>query len=719
MSSHAEQTSFCIIPLPVLGTLLVSCMGFSWLMVPKRGELLERLFKDKQYERVVSVLRTQADDFSSMDVSQLRRINSEQFAAISHLLNLTPREQLQNVFASRRPPEYDLYIHHIVLAAVKYVDVMPAAEALRVIEPNLSRVPDVFRVPLLRLLAQNANGSSKPDVAAACLRLACESSTADWSVAQEMIQSFRWSGQGENAFRELDQWLRTHREQLSPAHKREAEELHYTLALETGQPGRAFDLCLQQMQAQGGAPPLNLLERSYSTALQSGRTKELVPWLEKFVEALPEAKLSLAQLYQTASGPGSTKMGGYRQWCQILAQWSDWNASFETAFSLHMRLAAMGEAASLTRCLALYVFLGRTEECCELLLVLRDTPEGQKRKRQLAQLLAELGRDDESKVCYEECLKEKPDDRNLLYEYGCLHEDMGDEPASRKVFELLVQRHPEDEFAIKKLAESCIRDADYTTALSLYHRLPDAAHNHDTLENYAMIAESLDNHEAEYRALRLTTKLTSTPSIELYLSMVEAAAHMQNATLATQVLEEGLQRLPQSSQLRIALAGNHIEAERYDEGVAYLLQDNLRGSFEVVQILLSLCEVLPDSKKVLAFLGDRVESRFPLTATNRLQLAVICFNAGRTAECDRLFASVPETPDTLPLLARNRFIIGDTSEALRLLSTYLNKNAGAGPEDWVLLGDIYGQMGRTEDAVKAYDQSLVLLTADLPAAVPN
>jgi len=719
MSLPVEQPAAAsIISLPVLGLIVVSCLGLSWLMVPKQGELLERLFKDKQYERVVSVLKTQMEDVSTVDLAHLRHISSEQFTSISHLLNLTPREQLQNIFSNRRAPVYDLYIHHIALAAVRYVNVMPPAEALATIEPGLDRVPDEFRIQLLKLLAGNANGSSHPEVAGRCLQLACESKASDWTLVQEMVQSFRWSGQGASAFRGLDEWLKSRHKDLTIAQQQEADELHFTLALETGMPGQAFDLCLRQMETNGEAPPLELMKRAYSTALQSGRSRDLVPWMERFVIAMPQSKLSLAALRQ-ASEKDASQFADYRQWCHTLAQWSDWNASFDSAFSIHTRLAAMGSAESLKRCLALYVFLGRTEEYGDLLLAVRNTAEGKKYRRQLARVLAELGQDDESKAVYEECLTAEPNDKVLLYEYGCLYSDMGDEVTSRRVFEQLVQLHPQDADAIKKLAEACIRDADYPTALALYKRLPDASHDHDTRESYVMIAESLDDYEAEYAALRLTEKADKAPSVELYLNLAETATHLPDPNLSTRVLEEGHKRLPDSASIRIALASSYLETGRFDEGLAYLLDNSLRNNFEAIQLVLSLCEDLPDPRRALVFLGDGVEKRLPLTATNRLQLAVISFNAGESADSRRLFASVPETPETRLILAKSYFQTAQSTEALRVMNAHLKDGTAATPDDWVMLGDIYQQMGLRDEAVKAYDHSLAMLTADLPVPAPN
>ena len=53
------------------------------------------------------------------------------------------------------------------------------------------------------------------------------------------------------------------------------------------------------------------------------------------------------------------------------------------------------------------------------------------------------------------------------------------------------------------------------------------------------------------------------------------------------------------------------------------------------------------------------------------------------------------------------------------LSGYLKSHPQAKANDWLFLGDIYEQLGMFEEARKAYDYSLALLTADLPVTASN
>lgn len=709
-----------ILPVRVLLLMLTACLAGSWFMVPKRSELIDRLFKDKQYERVIVVLQDDVHGMKTGQLSGLQHLSSGQLTSLSRLLNLTPREQLHSIFGAKNAPEYDAYIHNIVLAAVRFVDVLPPEEAYEIISPAAQRVPEEFRAPLLVSLAHNAHAVNRPDLAASALSLASQCRDAGWQIAREMAESYRWSGQPAMAARQLRSWLGSHRSRLSAGEQKEARDLSFSLALESGSPGEAFEISLLELKDAAAADRITpeLMETSLNLALQSSRTTEMLPWLKKAVSAMPEMKPSLAELHGLPASERD-RFAAYIRWATPLSRWSDWNGDFDTAFDHHLRLAALGDVESRDRCVEIYDFLGRTEECCEMLLTLGHLKEKPELDLLVARQLAELGRDDEAQVRFEAWLRANPHDRDAHFNYACLLEDMGDEPASRKALEEMLKQFPNDVPGIKRLAAACIRDADYALALALYAKLPEAEHDYDTLESYAMIAESLDDHAEELRALQLTKKLTPTPSVALYLDLAETASYLPDAQKPSEILQEGLTQRPDSVQLRLALATQHLHNEQVQDALLVLTHDSLRNNYDAVQILLGVSESIGDAGRALAFLGDDVEKRFPLTNENRLQLAVLQFNAGRPQDSDRLFASVPETTENLLALAEARYHTGRCEESAKLLTAHLESHPGATAEEWLFLGDLYEELGRFDEARKAYDYSLALLTANLPDTASN
>jgi tetratricopeptide (TPR) repeat protein len=329
--------------------------------------------------------------------------------------------------------------------------------------------------------------------------------------------------------------------------------------------------------------------------------------------------------------------------------------------------------------------------------------------------MAALGRDDDALVLYRAWVAEQPQDRRAGYELGCLLEDMGQEEAAMEAFDAFVQRFPSDAGGVKKLAEARLRAGQPEKALELYHRLAERDHDHHTLESYAMLAESLDEHEALFRALKLTVARQPQPSVELYLDFAEAASHLEDSRILMDVLSQGIERLPESAALRVALANAWLASDGYDEAFALLTgQEKMRQNIDAVALALALAPRLPDPRRVLEFVGEDADRRFPLPPGSRLDLAVLHRLAGDEDKAEALVASVPETMENRRMIAEARSHMGDHEEAARQMVAYLDSNARASASEWIFLGEIYEQMGRLEDAKKAFDYSLALLTADLP-----
>jgi predicted Zn-dependent protease len=717
MPPPADTTPPPVLPPRVLLALLAACVGGSWYMVPRRGELIERLFKDKQYERVVAVLQDDVHGMKMGEMSGLRHLDAAQLTALSRLLNLTPREQLHAIFTAKNPPQYDAYIHNIVLSVVRYVDVLPPQEAYDIIAPACHRVPEEFRISLLLTLAHNGISIGRPDLAADCLGLASRCVAASWDIAREMVQYHRWSGRPGLAARQLRAWLVLHRTGLPADQREEAQELSITLALEDGKPGDAFDLCLLELKdsAKGSLSP-RLMNAALAIAPQANRTREMLPWLGRALQELPLAKLSLKDLRERFSADPHA-FDNSIAWAALYARWSDWDNQFDKAFDYHLRLAVLGSPVSRDRCIELYDHLGRVEECCEMMLTLGDVAGHPELSLLLARQLAELGRDDEAKVRFDAWIKTHPEDRQAQFDFAALLEDMGDEAASRKALTQMVAAFPNDAPAIKRLANACIRDADYASALALYERLPTTEHDHESLENYAMVAESLDAYAAELRALEL--KAATQPSVEVYLDLAETASYLGDSQKSLEVLQNGLSHLPDSAQLRIALANQHLHDEEPDEALKVLTQSSLRDNEDAVQMLLGMSETLSDARQALAFLGPDLEKRFALTDENRLQLAILNYRGGQPNQAERLFSAVRESPDTLQALAEARFQVGNYEESARLMKAHLQSHPRSNSDDWLFLGDVYEQLGLMDEARKAYDYSLALLTADLPDTAIN
>lgn len=716
MHLQGEQLQPRVFPLRTVLVLLIGSIGASYWLVPRQDQLVERLFLDKQYDRMAEYLRSGLVDSTSFKASDIRRLSADQLTLLSHLLRLTPREQLNVIFTRERLPQYNLIIHGVAMGAMRYVDVIPPDEAWALVQPHLGQIGGAQQLDICQMLATNALAVGKPAAAASILTHAVVLQEASWTTCRNMTLSFRWSGQTGAGAKALDSWFKGHERALSPDDFHQAVTLGREMAVESGNPALAFDFCVREMAAlsKDAAISADTIKTAHSLALQCSRTSDLLPWLSRYVGTLPESGMDWKILRQRASeNPAS--VADFVHWAGLLAQFCDWNSKFDQAYDQHFRLAAAGSLTSLDRCLELSDFLGRDEDTAELLLTLKPFEQREKAKLELARLLASLGRDGDSMPLYESWLATHPDDRAARYEHACLLEDMGDEDASMKALDELVRRFPSDVPAVKKLAEARIRADRHAEALRLYAALPPAHHDPQSLENYAMLAESLDDHEQLHRALQLTVKAQKSPTVEQYLDLAEAASYLDDPHVQTAGLEEGIKRNPDSALLRISLANAWLRAEDFEQAIATLTTNPaLRDNMEAVALSLSLAPDVRDPTRILDFVGADVEKRFALPVESRLDLAVLYRVCGEPKKSDEIFATVPEMPENTSLLAQARFEIGDYEDAVRLMSSHMTSHPRAGASDWIFLGEIYEALGRPEDAKRAYDYSLALLTADLP-----
>jgi tetratricopeptide (TPR) repeat protein len=692
-----------------MATVLV-CLAVAYWFVPSNTELVQRLMLDQQYARYAEVLRGLGDPVRPSDLDDLK---PEQVAVLTTLFRLTPREQLHLIFNQTSPPEYSRHVHAMALGAIRYVDVIRPDEAWALVQPHLHRIGSAQSAEIATTLAHNALALANPKLSATIWQRACESQHSTIEMAREMAQSFRWSAQPLQGARHLYAWLDRHHSSLSAKEVLALTKECGALALEGGSPGLALDTCLAEMKrlADGTAPARDQIERGYQFAIQSNRLRDVTPWMKRYLAALPEAKLDLPLLRQRCQS-APQEIADYRRLLLVVAQVADWDSHFDESFEQHLRLAAMGRIESLDRCLALTDFLGRSDETAELLTTIGEVKERPSLPLTRANMLASLGRDEEARPLFEQWLKAHPTDRDPAYAYASLLEDLGEEDAALAAFQDLLSHHPDDVPALKKLAENYIRDGRLADALKLYTTLGESDHDHYTLENYAMLAESQEDYEHLLAAQALIARHTR--SADAYMEIAGTARDLEDKDVAIALLREGLDQMPDSAALRVALAEIYSLVEEPASAVEVLMHPSSRTHFGAVIALLNFSDDVTDKRGLLALLGDDVEKRFDMPPQSRLDLAVVCHQAGDEERAESLFASVPNTKHTLYALAEARFDTGAYDQSARLMQQYLQDQRRATSDDWVFLGDIYDLLGRTDDAKRAYNYSLTLLTSDLP-----
>jgi len=705
-----------IIGIWTLALIIGVSLFASYLLVPDQSELVERLMKDQQYQRIREMLQSSVDDKDGINVRSLQDLEPEALASLSHLLRLTPKEQVQTIFSASRPLPYDRFVHAVTLSAIRYVDVITPEQAWLTIASQAGRIPPRYFAEIASMLSRNALAQSEPKLASTILARASSMPDATIATVRDMAQAFCWSGEPGKGALLMHGWIKQQAEgKLSVDELAELRQTGSRIAMEGGNPSLALDFELEALTARGDGGKISKgeMEKVMIFSTQSTRTQAVVPWLKRYVESLPEHQVPWRELEDFQSKQAASA-AEYRRWTQLLAQYSDWSSQFDPAFDAHFRLAALGDTASMNRCLALADFLGRNEEMAELMQHSDLVSRRPELTVKLGSMLADLGREKEALQLFRRWTAAHPEDADAAHDLACLLEDSGDEAGALASFEQLIAKHPEHIPSIKKLAEARIRTGQYVEALHLYITLPEEAHDHNTLENYALLAESLDKHEELFKALTLRTRHNDLATVEPYLQIAETAAYLNTSRPAIKVMEEGLKRFPESPALRVALATVWLrDLNEIDACYAILRHPVVKQSFEGVSMLLEISSMVPDRNDLLSFLGTDIENQFTLSPQARLDLASLCHACGQAERGERLFASVPEDRGHLLLLAESRGEMNYLDEAIRLMLKHVTNNPKVSSDDWLFLGELYENTGRSDDAERAYEHSLGLLTSDL------
>ena len=710
MPLYGEDIETRVLPVRALLATLVVSLGLSYWLLPSESEMVERLMLDQQYERFAEMLRSLGDETDARQVHQLSR---DQLATLVTLFRLTPGEQLHAIFSATRPVEYHRYIHAMVLGNIRYVDVISPEQAWKLIEPNAGRMSGPQFLEVSEMIAANAMSVSKPRLAAEIWERACLAPESTARTAAAMAQAWRWSAEPLRGAQALRQWMQRRIRDLERDVIASLCRQCATLALEGGHPALAVEACVDEMRMLPAEQPPSReqLDRALDYAGQSSRTQTMLPWIKRYVEAMPEAAMDIQALRQTAQ-QHPAQLAEYQSRLAQMAQLADWDSAFDSSFDLHLRLAAMGQTTSLNRCLALYDFLGRDEEMAGLLTLVMPVPDRPELVLELASLEAGLGADETALALFAQWLKSHPEDREAAYNYACLKEDMGDEEGAMRAFEQMLKHHPDDIRCIKKLAENYIRADRHREALALYAKLPEAEHDHYTLENYALLAESLDDHEQLFLAQVLTARKLGT--LDAYMEIAETARNLADQDPAVVVLQQGVQIQPSNAPLRVALGELLVDLDAADMAAEVLMHDCVRNNYSGISALLAIAGDVEDKAGLLRFVGGNVEQRFSLSTQDRLALSVLCHQVGETERAEKLFATVPQQSQYLLPCAEARYEMGDYEEAAAFMVKHLGQSPRCTSDDWIFLGDIYDLLGRDDDARRAYTQSVNLI-ASTPA----
>lgn len=712
------------------GLVVVGCLVAALLLVPRDHELIERLLEDGKHRRALEVVKEQ-DGNEELERALAEKVEALPLPTNVYVLDAEPLVVLGkalealNSSADKEDDADGISPLTKALAGINAAQADELTEAARILADNDSEsMPDSARIAIYRALGTRAVGENQAPLATGIYATFRGTGTQPSpAMLGEMMDAAGYAGAPETAVAIAEAYCSSNESTLADLPE-PARSKCVAMLRATNRPGDALDIMIADLKTQAESSEgirKELLQTAVETAGHADRITSMVPYLEAFVEKLPESKIDLEETVRRHKEGTLTLSETYRHYSKMLAQYSEWSDRFSLAFDHYIRLAVAGDKIAFDRTAELYDDLNRQHEFMLLLQCVVPVEGQEKYTRLLAQLLGDSGLYVESEKWYRSWLAEHQDDVRAWLELGALLEEEANLEGALTTFQeaaKLMETSPAAKrLPLKKrIASLQIALRNFDEPFAFYNSLEDDEHDAVTLENYALLAEGMAAYEAYNRALFLRHKRLRKPKTEDFVELARSFAMISDHTNEVRVLATGLKALPQSKLMHIELANALCETGREQEAYDLLAKPMLRDSMQAMGILIETASSLENYHQAIAFLGRGIEKEFAFSPDVRLDLGHIYEGIGMLSAAEKLYASVPDSPHTWPLLASARFKRGDYASAEDYQRKHLAALAVPDPEGWMFLGDIYRYQGKEGEAESAYKRSLYLMESKIQVA---
>ncbi len=675
-----------------LSSALLLSLSFAAALIPKNRELVERLMRDGDSARAYELAEDgQLEVAAKAIMVTPQNKEAEQAEAISrldYLLGLTPPAEGKQLGDAIRC----------------IVDTDRSAELVRKQLPILDR----GRLEATHMaLADSALANSNPAGAAEFLRELQKKGFRHENLVRRLVQTLRWSNQPAAACQVLQDWGSKH---TMPEDLRKE-------SIELLQAVNKSDAALEQLLpelASDGPIPKERLELGIVLAARSRNIGKVIPFVQKALAQHPEHQATLSDLH-TGKLPISTE---WKDLAGKFAQGCEWGGEQNKAFDVHLKLAATGDRASLERVLKLNPGLNRKGDVMNLLRTIRPVADRPELEPLTAQLLADSGQYREAETVYQEWLAKNPQDVPRWMELAATYDEMSEMDKSLAIYEQVLVLEPRNLSARKEKADILIGMKKFQDALDVYKRFKADEHDPFTLENYALLAESLADYGSRARALEMRHKLLPKPTTKDYYDLVRSLLVLEKGDAALRYLDEGRKRYPDSRMLWLTTARTYTTLDRPEDTLAVLTTARTKTDMEAMMLYIDTAAVLEQYSEAYQFIGNGVENRFAFGPETLLPLSSIYFHNGQLSLARRLLENLSGgDPSLWPLMAKTYFQQASYEHAEKFQRRYLDTLRVEDAPAWVMLGDICKVQGKHDEAKRAYDRALRVMDQKMSNAL--
>lgn len=682
-----------------LWVIVVSCVAAALFFIPDEKELVNRLDKDGQVER----LKALADEALAEEtiVAEAPKTDRERLRA---WLNNTDSEV-------RNDPA--VQADQKIMCAITDKPLEVAAELVS----NASKLDrDLFGY-LADALARRALGLQKPSESGWILTEWFKLEPS-WELANRAVESWRWGRHSDQALKVLGLALNANLD--SSGAPPQLDDLRVKLALESNQPNLAFDIELARYQGTPENQRPQRLRRLVELANAGDRTTEASRLIADHLKQVPFHHASIPEAIALArSGKAfesAIDESCYRDYAAAMARWQEWSNHGTDAINTWLHLAILDHQEGWTRSLDLYEDVLRQHDFAAVLAYRIERGMSLEKQKLLADLLTEEGSLEKALVHYQAAAAQSTDPIAALRPIARIHQQAGEWEQAIVTFGEILRYLPEDPEARKGKAFALVRLHRYEEARKAYVSLAAALPQDAELqETCASLCDSLGFEEEARTAIqRLLACPTRTATPEEHLELADRYRVADDQTGLINTLRTGLNHFPASSRLRFSLAESVAGQGNHEEAVQLLAHESMRDNPAAMELLVTEAMEATNAQVACTFLGNEVPPCMKSLPALRLRLAFLFEREGHALVGnkiidDLLHQSAFRQTTVWLNLGRLALDFGSTERAESFITLYLASSGATDSKAWELLGDIYKAANRDEEALTAYRKAVEVL----------
>jgi tetratricopeptide (TPR) repeat protein len=668
------------------------------ILVPDSSELARRVVADGNTDRIHELAKEALDDDNAPIEAPAVPLTTAQ--KLRNLASQATAETLTNpaVFAE---------FSQLCAGADSPMDMLIEIGTLR------RTLPTELCSSMVESLAKRALGLGKPNEAAIIYTTLVKQDHHPDALATA-VKCWRWAGQPARALALIDELTSTNPGAVS----RELLDLRSTLALESNQPNRAYDLAFTAYGQSGTEDRGKALSDLVALAHSGDRFEKATPLLEHHLAGLAFTRQPLSEavtaLQSDKAFPTPAARAEFLNLGSSLAHWHEWAEppQPEPALAIYFKLALLNDDEAYARCKDLYPDLLLQEDFTSVLDYLVSEGKHLDDEPLLAQLLAEAGQPTQAAAHFRAALARNELSIPLWRSLAAIYIDTADAAQALEPLQKLIHLAPQDQWAHRELANASIQLGHFSDALpELAHLAALDPNNTEILESYYSLADSLAQPKAASEALaQLIAVPNRTPEVDEYLDLATLYQNQGLMAESLQTLRTGFHDFGESPRMRMNYAQCLSEAHP-GEAMLLLCHSSLNDNTEAVKLLAECALRTANPRAALTFLEKQKPACLRDLPVARFQLAIAYERTGGADQATHLIGQLLEDHRYEGLLAwqtlaQTSLDMGDNERAERFQERYVAYHGINDSKAWSLLGDIYTLRGKTTEATAAYERSL-------------